>query len=153
MNSLIPIEHLKTIWKTFSEVNTQIKELNEKILSLKDYIDVLIPGVDTAEFVTKSQIFKDGDPEKGVKIKKGDPFTALDPDTTNLYIGGDYIGDIESSDHSNVVIGPETLTKGPIDYPWAWSHYCRTLINSEWVWGEFSRQSDNNDWGTLKSQY
>jgi predicted nuclease with TOPRIM domain len=70
MNAPIPIEHLKTIWKTFSEVNAQIKKLNEKILSLKDYIDALIPGVDTAEFVTKSQIFKDGDPEKGVENKK-----------------------------------------------------------------------------------
>jgi hypothetical protein len=113
MNSPIPIEHLKTIWKTFSEVTAQIKELNEKILSLKDYIDALIPGVDTSDFVTKSQIFKYGDPEKGVEIKKGDPFTALDPDTTNLYIGGDYIGDSSSDNHSNVVIGPGTLTKGP----------------------------------------
>jgi hypothetical protein len=72
MNSPIPIEHLKAIWKVFSEVNAQIKELNERIFSLKDYIDALIPGVDTSEFVTKSQIFKDGDPEKGVEIKELD---------------------------------------------------------------------------------
>jgi hypothetical protein len=58
INSPIPIEHLKTIWKTFSEVNAQIKELNEKILSLKDYIDVLLSGVVTSEFVTKARYLR-----------------------------------------------------------------------------------------------
>jgi hypothetical protein len=54
----------------FSEVNAQIKELNKKILSLKNYINALIPKIDTSKFATKSQIFKDGNPEKGVEIKK-----------------------------------------------------------------------------------
>jgi hypothetical protein len=70
MNSPIPIEHLKTIWKSFSEMNAQIQEFHEKLLNLKDYIESLIDGVNTSEFVTKSQIFKDGDPEKGIEIKK-----------------------------------------------------------------------------------
>jgi hypothetical protein len=96
INAPIPIEYVKTIWKSFSEINAQVKELNEKLLSLKDYIDSLIPGVDTSEFVIKSQIYKNGDPEKGVEIKQGAPFTSLDPDTTNLYIGGEYKDQVQA---------------------------------------------------------
>jgi hypothetical protein len=41
MSNHIPNERFKAIWKSTGEINVQIKELNEKMLSLKDYISLV----------------------------------------------------------------------------------------------------------------
>jgi hypothetical protein len=94
MSTPIPIEHFKTIWKTFSEVNEQIKELNEKVLSLKDYIDSSLAGFDLSHFLTKEQVFKDGDLEKNIEIGKKNPPESYTIENSDVYIGGNYKGSV-----------------------------------------------------------
>jgi hypothetical protein len=103
MTTIIPVEQLKNLWMRIAEINSRIKEVTLELQDLQN-----TPSNPGIQFVRKDQLFKDGDPEKGVEIKKGDPFVSMDPETSNLYIGGEYIGSTPSDDHSNVVIGPGT---------------------------------------------
>jgi hypothetical protein len=111
MNSIIPVEQLKDLWRRIADLNARIRDLNLEAQDLKDRFDETIFEKDTSKFVRKVLLFKDGDPKKGMEIKKGDPYVPLDPVTSNLYIGGAHQGSSPSGDHSNVVIKPGSLTK------------------------------------------
>jgi hypothetical protein len=105
INAPITIEYLKTIWKSFSEVNAQIKELNEKVLSLKDYINTIISGFDLSHFLTKDQVFKDGDLEKNIEIGKKNPPEIYNTENSNVYMGGDFKGSVDVFNTNNTVLG------------------------------------------------
>jgi hypothetical protein len=109
----IPNERFKAIWISISEVNARIKELNEKLLSLKDYIDSSIPEIpeipeiDTSQFITKDKVFKDGNLEKNIEIDKGNVGT----EKTNIYLGGSYQRVSQYADISNNVTGYGAIAK------------------------------------------
>jgi hypothetical protein len=111
MNTPIPIEHLKTIWKSFSEMNAQIKGLNEKILSLKDYINTTISGIDLSHLLTKDQVFNDGDLEKNIEIGKNSSPESFNTENSNVYIGGDLKGSVNVFYTNNTVLGLGSYSK------------------------------------------
>jgi hypothetical protein len=110
MSTPIPIEQLKNIWRSFSELNAQIKELNEKLLSLKDYIDTTLSGIDLSNFLTKDALFKEGNVNKNIEIDKGYIYNPENLEKSSIYLGGGYQGG-QSYEERNIVIGYGVYSK------------------------------------------
>jgi hypothetical protein len=95
MNSPLPIEVLKNIWSKISEINANIRSLNEELLLLKNYVDSGISEIDLSKFLTKDFLFKEGDVDKNIEIDKGHAGT----EKTSIYLGGDYQGNEQLNDN------------------------------------------------------
>jgi hypothetical protein len=110
MSTPIPIEQLKNIWRSFSELNAQIKELNEKLLSLKDYIDATLSRIDLSNYLTNDKVFKEGNVNKNIEIDKGYVFDSGNLEKSSIYLGGSYKGG-QSYKERNIVIGYGAYSK------------------------------------------